>query len=142
MIGRKYICSVDNLSEYDTLCTVNLLDNSLRGVYFIYNTSRELVYIGKANTSIKDRLRFHLNELSLQEEDSLLIAHEKTERKKDFVYFKYTKVDSLENVEPLEIFLINDFNPKYNKKNNPKYRYPYTDCDKVNKQYEDLYLSL
>ena len=127
MIGRKYICSVDNLSEYDTLCTVNLLDNSLRGVYFIYNTSRELVYIGKANTSIKD---------------SLLIAHEKTERKKDFVYFKYTKVDSLENVEPLEIFLINDFNPKYNKKNNPKYRYPYTDCDKVNKQYEDLYLSL
>ena len=68
----------------------------LTGVYFLYNSKKELVYIGKS-TNMYSRILEH-----------------KFENKKDFSYFKAAGSEGLTFVEIMEIYIIDRLRTKYN----------------------------
>ena len=72
------------------------LSDMLKGVYLIYNTDKEIIYIGKSCSSIKNRLISHFKKHA------------------DAVYFSMINLVDCEEIEKLEKELIVRHMPKHN----------------------------
>jgi len=75
-----------------------------KGIYFIYNIKRKLMYIGKAS-NIRHRLRQHTKGYWNIDYDIV----------DNFVYFKYVIIEDSLNRELYETYYINELKPKLNK---------------------------
>ncbi len=73
----------------------NRLRKIISGLYFLYDSYDDLVYIG-ASSDIMKRIMQH-------------------EKKKDFEYYAYLEVDGKSDYMMIERLLIDRFKPKYNK---------------------------
>lgn len=118
MLGFRIEYVIDNFSDVLLVSEDNLPNNKLIGVYFLYNSDKEIIYVGKSVTSIRGRLRNHLfvSEPAAYDEyrNAKILAN------REFIkYFSYTEVPK-ELVDMVERFLINSLKPINNTEFNYK----------------------
>ena len=88
------------------------LDKDLKGIYFLYNENKEVIYIGKTINCIRQRLKQHLY-LEIRLELGHFGVKNAYKKRDETFYFSYIEVDrSL--IDCAEVLLINKHQPKYN----------------------------
>lgn len=119
MIELKLQYGLDNISEIMEVKEENLPSGSLiSGIYFIYDKNKELIYIGKALTNIKNRLSQHFfleNSYFTDEEYNL-------KKREHYKYFAFSQINK-ELIKSEEKRLIMQFKPKFNIQYNDTFDY-------------------
>jgi hypothetical protein len=88
------------------------LEKNLKGIYFLYNIDKEIIYIGKTINCIRQRLKQHLFLDFYRGLDYYNLKRMVLKRKQS-VYFSYIEVEK-NLIDSVEILLINKYKPKYN----------------------------
>jgi len=118
MIGFKIKYEVKNWSEIQPVSMMwEIVKTRTTGAYFLYDKNKEIIYIGKSTTCIRQRLNNHLFQditggTSYMNKYELELA---LERRSDTMFFSYISTEKV-YAEILEIALITKFKPKYNRK--------------------------
>jgi hypothetical protein len=85
-----------------------------KGVYFLYDKNKILVYVGKTVTCIKQRIHSHLKEVP----SKYLTEKEKNwhlNKRGGYKYFSYLPMEDSQEIDSKEIELITKYKPVYNK---------------------------
>ena len=88
------------------------LNNKVKGLYFLYNKEKEIIYIGKAKNSIKNRLNYHLKIKEPEPYDKFNNQWKLHIRKK-YKYFTFIEIET-DYIDITEVFMIKKYTPKYN----------------------------
>jgi hypothetical protein len=88
------------------------LERNLKGIYFLYNNDKEIIYIGKTSNCIRQRLKEHLY-LDIYRGLDYYNLKRMVLKRKQSVYFSYIEVEK-NLIDCVEILLINKYKPKYN----------------------------
>jgi len=109
MLGLKIEYEIDNFSDILLVSEHNLPNNKLIGVYFLYNSNKEVIYVGKSITSIRGRLRNHLFVPTPAAYDEY--RNNKILENRQFIkYFSYVEIHK-EFIDMVERYLINSLKP-------------------------------
>jgi len=132
MIGLKLEYEIDNFSGLIEISHENLPTGQKKGIYFFYNENKELLYIGKMQSCIRQRLISHLFKeftgiVEAENYDNRLTL----EKRKHYKYFAYSEIP-IQFIAMMEIFLIKKFNPIFNYQfNNGNYKPPKVEPTKL-----------
>ena len=113
MKGFELKYTIDNWSGIMTIDEAwEKVDNKKIGVYFFYNENKELIYIGKSSSAIRQRLNTHCfqrpSEYLKDYQLELLLK-----KREEFRFFSYSEVDK-DYIEAVEFLLIKNYKPKFN----------------------------
>lgn len=88
------------------------------GVYFLYDKNKEIIYIGKSTTCIRQRLNNHL----FQDVSNTFINENEKEffldKRAESCFFSYSEISEKEFVGAVESVFLNRIETKYNRKIN------------------------
>ena len=114
MVGIKVEYEIDNFSGLESIndWDIKAPNSRVKGVYFIYDKNRELIYIGKATSSVRTRLCQHL---FTNTDDFFTLT-----KRDEYLYFAYSEINA-DACSFVEKYLISKFNPKFNKNHNDKF---------------------
>jgi excinuclease UvrABC nuclease subunit len=122
MIGMKIEYTIDNFSglieitEDRELTWSTFPLHPVIGVYILYNENKEIIYIGKSVSSIRQRLNTHLlSPIPEWTEYEYADLHNKklTEKRRNTKYFSWIEIPK-DYVDMVERYLIYKHKGKYN----------------------------
>jgi hypothetical protein len=87
-------------------------ERNIKGIYFLYNNDKEIIYIGKTINCIRQRLKEHLY-LDIRHELGSFLINSANLKRNESVYFSFIEVEKV-NIDCAEVLLINKYKPKYN----------------------------
>jgi hypothetical protein len=87
-------------------------ERNIKGIYFLYNNDKEIIYIGKTINCIRQRLKEHLY-LDIRPELGSFLINSANLKRNESVYFSFIEVEKV-NIDCAEVLLINKYKPKYN----------------------------
>jgi excinuclease UvrABC nuclease subunit len=145
MVGLKIKYEIDNYSGLIEVAEKNIPQNKIVGCYFLFDETKQIIYIGKSSSCIAHRLRCHLfikRNYYLDEIERRLVF----EKRKHYKYFAYCEIPN-DWVEIMEVFLIKKYKPKFNYNHNysnykPPIVAPTEGQIKRQEEIDDVYLNL
>lgn len=96
-----------------------MVKTNMKGIYILYDKLKAPIYIGKAETCIRQRLRSHLKAApkSIDEYENLYTMYKRA----NYKYFSF--IETEKEFSPfLEYYLINKYKPKFNKQYNSDFK--------------------
>lgn len=120
MINYKIEYTIKNFSGLKNIKELNNIDRDLKGIYILYDNYKKPLYIGKSKRCIKSRLSSHLTNTPnhYRLESRLFEVYKRTKYK----YLSFIEVEQ-DYIPLVEVGLIRDFKPKFNKEFNKDFKY-------------------
>ena len=137
--GFSINCEIKNFSGLQLMSSLNDVVPKDIGVYFLYSKDKQLLYVGKASSSIKSRIWSHYKDVDDRKlnpnipRDSIYFDHDEFYRicKSKFYYYFAYSIAPKELISTLESTLITTYKPIFNNEYNSSYMYPFTEDNSI-----------
>ncbi len=105
----NYSHPIEEINKYR-----DIIPSLTKGIYYLYDKNKTIVYIGKSIKCIRQRINTHYEQtpnkyLTNKDRETLL------DRRETYKYFSYLPIEEIDKIDGMEVECIREHRPVYNK---------------------------